>query len=260
MQQAQNIAFYTFTIVILVFLALGWSQRDEYWLNAEHGAGYALGIVGGTMMLLLLLYPVRKHWRRARNWFHIKHWFRMHMIFGVLGPVLILFHSNFQLGSLNSTIALFCMLLVSLSGLIGRYAYRKIHRGLYGERIKFSDLISEYETIRNLLIERNKEAASHYQSLLKIGDETLTNRHHLSAARKHLHRLRYIRREMRRELNDPEQEQYTKVAIHFSNQLITLNNYIQFERVFSLWHLFHMPIFFMMIISAIVHILVVHMY
>ena len=33
-----------------------------------------------------------------------------------------------------------------------------------------------------------------------------------------------------------------------------------YERLFSLWHLFHMPLFILMVISALVHVLAVHMY
>ena len=33
-----------------------------------------------------------------------------------------------------------------------------------------------------------------------------------------------------------------------------------FERLFSLWHILHLPFFFMLMISAVVHILAVNMY
>jgi hypothetical protein len=33
-----------------------------------------------------------------------------------------------------------------------------------------------------------------------------------------------------------------------------------YERLFSLWHLFHMPLFLLLVVSALVHVLAVHMY
>ena len=36
-----------------------WSVRDYRYLEAESGIGYALGIVGASMMLILLLHPLR---------------------------------------------------------------------------------------------------------------------------------------------------------------------------------------------------------
>ena len=33
-----------------------------------------------------------------------------------------------------------------------------------------------------------------------------------------------------------------------------------YERLFALWHVFHLPIFLMMVLSAVIHVLAVHMY
>jgi hypothetical protein len=33
-----------------------------------------------------------------------------------------------------------------------------------------------------------------------------------------------------------------------------------YERLFSLWHVLHLPLFFMMLITAVIHIFAVHMY
>jgi hypothetical protein len=33
-----------------------------------------------------------------------------------------------------------------------------------------------------------------------------------------------------------------------------------YERLFALWHVFHLPIFFMMVLTALIHVLAVHMY
>ena len=129
-----------FAVLIVALLTGGWVLRDAEYTVADQGLGYALGITGGAMMLLLLLYPVRKQARFMRNWGALRYWFRMHMLFGVLGPVAILFHCNFQLGAINSNVALFSMLTVAGSGLIGRYVYTKIHFGLYGHRATLEDL------------------------------------------------------------------------------------------------------------------------
>jgi hypothetical protein len=36
-----------------------------------------------------------------------------------------------------------------------------------------------------------------------------------------------------------------------------LNSY---ERMFSLWHLFHLPFFYMLVVTAVFHVIAVHMY
>ena len=102
-----------YTSVLLVLVA-GWSVRGERYLIAESGIGYWLGIIGGSMMLLLLLYPLRKRFVRWTAIGSVKSWFRIHMILGIVGPVAVIFHSGFQLGSFNSTIAFVCMLIVAV--------------------------------------------------------------------------------------------------------------------------------------------------
>ena len=123
------------SISMIAALFFGWQHRDDNYLSAETGTGYTLGIVGGSLMLVLLLYPLSKRIELLTRFIPIRYWFGIHMLFGIIGPVLILFHSNFQTGSTNSTVALTCMLLVAGSGIIGRYIYTRIHHGLYGTRV-----------------------------------------------------------------------------------------------------------------------------
>ena len=132
-----------FYLLILLIVYIGWQYRGNVYITPEEGPGYALGIIGGSMMLLLLMYPLRKHLRWARSLGPVRHWFRTHMLMGILGPICILYHCNFQLGSTNGNIALFSMLLVAGSGLVGRYFYTKIHYGLYGKKADLAHLSSD---------------------------------------------------------------------------------------------------------------------
>ena len=70
----------------------------------------------------------------------MKHWFAVHMVLGIGGPVLVLAHSTFHMRSTNAAVALICMLVVAGSGIIGRFLYVKVHRGLYGEKLSLQEL------------------------------------------------------------------------------------------------------------------------
>jgi hypothetical protein len=50
---------------------------------------------------------------------------------------------------------------------------------------------------------------------------------------------------------------YAKKQVGLMRQVAQLSVY---ERFFSLWHLFHMPLFLLLIVSAIAHVIAVHMY
>ena len=135
---------------LLMFIAFGLSIWMAYkvasgnYYTPRSNFGFYLGVVGSVMMLALLLYPLRKHVRFMQRWGALKHWFRWHMIMGIVGPTLILFHSTFHLRSLNATIALVSMLIVVISGVIGRFVYTKIHYGLYGSRATLEKVRQEF--------------------------------------------------------------------------------------------------------------------
>ena len=127
-------------LLLTLLILMGYLLRDFGFVTPENGPGYWLGIIGGSLMLALLLYPLRKRLRILHFLGPTKHWFRMHMAFGLIGPLLILYHCNFKLGSINSQVALYCMLLVAGSGIIGRHFYARIHRGLYGKKTSLREL------------------------------------------------------------------------------------------------------------------------
>src|SRR5690606_6581526 len=121
----------------ILLVSWGWWIRDEDYISASSGLGYYLGLGGGCMILLLLTYSLRKRFRPLRHLFHLRYWFRLHMMLGVFAPTAILFHARFSLGSaVNSTVALICLLTVATSGLIGRFLHNRVHAGVYGEHIK----------------------------------------------------------------------------------------------------------------------------
>ncbi len=122
------------TTVVAALLYWGLHAHLERYITPHRGFGYSLGIVGGSMMALLLIYSARK---RAAwlSWIGtIPAWFQIHMVLGVVGPILILFHCNFHLGASNSNVALICMLLVAGSGVVGRYIYTRLHARMDGHQ------------------------------------------------------------------------------------------------------------------------------
>jgi hypothetical protein len=264
-------------VLVMFLIYAGWQQRPEWPLTAESGSGYALGIIGGSLMLLLMLYPLRKHLRCMRKLGPTKYWFRTHMLFGVLGPVCILFHSGFQLGSLNSNIALFCMLIVASSGLVGRYFYIRIHHGLYGRKATLQELQQHSRLIGEALTEKlttipwileriqrfeksvSKQSTSLIGSLwtlLSLGIRTwllyLLFRFASDAKRYSLSNGYTVNRRYRTHLNR-----------HIGAHLASIRKVAEFrfyERFFAIWHVLHYPLFLMLVVSGIVHVIAVHMY
>ena len=276
----RRLGTFLFTLFVVAALMFGWDNRNDSYLSAADGWGYKLGIIGGSMMALLLFYPLRKKLRAMQNWGPIKYWFRTHMVLGVVGPVLILFHSNFHLGSTNSNVALLCMLLVASSGLVGRFFYTRIHFGLYGHRATLEELRKDLQIIRSNLNAHNK-LSPHIIEYMKQYERLMLRRRvfliHLLLlpvihvqARWKLSRIKHgLKQELR---THARKNKWTRKMLHdFSVEtLYLLREYFLcvrktgqltlYARLFSIWHIMHFPLFIMLVISGIVHVIAVHAY
>ncbi|MDG2277117.1 MAG: hypothetical protein P8L31_04105 [Pseudomonadales bacterium] len=267
--------------LVVCIILLGWFNADLNYLRARDGLGYGLGIAGTTLMTLLLLYPMRKRMKAFSGWGSVKYWFRTHMVFGVVGPVLIIFHSNFDLGSLNSRIALFCTLIVAGSGIVGRYLYAKLHYGLYGQSASLVSLRGDMTSIRDgdtaiakLLPTINSELnewedrvlvanSGFFSSLVHAATLEVSSRLRayrvVRQARSSLHQLS----QMSELVGEHEKRLWQNVRRHVHQRASLLRKFAQFrtfERLFSLWHIVHYPLFILLVLAAVVHIVAVHMY
>ncbi len=270
-----------FAVLVCAALAIGWVNRDEGHLTAETGLGYWLGIAGTTLITLLVLYPLRKRFRILHGLGRVAAWFRLHMLFGVVGPLLIIFHCNFKIGSLNSRLALFTMLTVVTSGIVGRYLYSKVHKGLYGRQVELREIYADMGELEDRigmdLIANPLVRATLDDFKDRIATPSSTALSSLRNAFVIPYRGRRVRRRVtkevnrilaaaaarngwnRRDLRARKQVVSTYMTIYFAaaNKAAKL---ALFERLLALWHIFHMPLFVMLAMTVVIHIVAVHLY
>lgn len=269
-----------FSLAVALLLGYGWARRGESYLSPEEGAGYALGIIGGSAMLVLMLYPARKQWRFMRSWGPVKLWFEAHMLLGVLGPVLILFHANFTLGSANGTLALASMLLVAGSGVIGRYCYSRIHIGLHGKRTSLAELRERLQLDKGRLTERFRISGDVAARLRRYESRLLRDRPFLLGllllplvplyggwTRSRVRRR--LRRGLRRQVGErgwrPEvlprlQADADAVLRSYIEGVRQASELALYDRLFGLWRVLHLPLFVVMVVTGVVHVVAVHLY
>jgi hypothetical protein len=111
-------------------------------LRQSGSLGHLLGITGALFMLLLLLYSLRKRFRFARKWGNLNTWLQAHIFLGFTGPLLVLFHTVFKVNGIVA-IAFWSMVLVVLSGMVGKYIYELIPRSLSGMELNRIELEAE---------------------------------------------------------------------------------------------------------------------
>lgn len=278
MQRALPVAFGASVVTAVI---AGFLVRGEHHITPEEGAGYWLGIVGAVMMMLLMLYPLRKRYPGMRVLGTVGSWFRMHMVLGVLGPTLILFHANFHLSSVNATAATLSMLLVVASGLVGRYLYSRVHLGLYGRTAEISDLFDDIAQIESEILNRSGDDQAFVARFRQI--EALLPPPDANALRS-LRSAMTMRRAARRTVSElsrqseavikarARQEHWTRRQVRQAvtdvrYRLAVLRQALQktaalafYTRMFALWHVLHLPLFVLLIATAILHVVAVHLY
>jgi hypothetical protein len=187
------------------------------------------------------------------------------------------------MGSPNAAVAMLCMLLVSGSGTFGRFFYTKIHHGLYGRQTTVNELRAELEqtgdvksifsfapTVEKALEDFRgradkyaKQSGLGYVNFLTVGFQTALLRRSLS---KELHRVMLEQAEQ----SNFNAAQMAGMETMFKEYQEKIASYLQavrdaaqfhtYERMFSWWHIFHIPLVYMMVFSAVYHVYAVHAY
>jgi hypothetical protein len=276
-----RVVSWLFGLAVCAGLGAAYMVSEEQHIVPGSGIGYALGITGSLLMLLLLLYPVRKSLRSLSSAGSVRLWFITHMVLGVIGPSLIIVHSNFQLQSTNATVAMTVMLLVVGSGLVGRYIYSKIYVGMSGRRAELDELLADASRILQQ-IDRRIADGQHVSKLLtafdrEVRDLNVAGISSLRGAWGLRPKIKLLRiglefearqilatRALREAWNTESFHQHAAILsenldAYFSNiRKAVMLQY--FTRLFALWHLFHMPMFLLLIMVAIGHVVAVHMF
>lgn len=268
-------------VVLAVLVWVTWQVSKMGLFKAGDDLGYWIGVAGGVMMLLLFTYPLRKHFQFARNWGRVKWWFWVHMVLGVGGPLLILLHSTFRIGSLNAGVALYSMLIVAASGVIGRFIYARVNRGLRGEHTSFKALQAragmEEEEARSRLafapvVEATLKAFEQRELHATAGWGTHLRRVFWLPVSQWLTYRRCVQElemPLRRLANhskwSPEdfvrrKSQARKLVRRYLTAVTRVAQYNAYARLFSFWHVAHIPFVYLLVASSIVHVVAVHAY
>lgn len=270
--------FGLFAAGIVIAVSAGWIWRDSLSITPEEGIGYWLGIAGMSCVGLLLIYPIRKRLPKLGFIGSVPVWFHLHMALGLLAPALILYHATFRTGSMNAEIALTAMLIVAGSGIVGRLIYVRVHRGLTGQKKEVRSLAVEAAGLRDMLAKDFTRVADIAASLEKTLHKprpsaisafayAISASARISAAERQM--LSAIRRGSRdvaskwalgRNAADRLRRESSALVRAYCETLRKAAYLTFFERLFALWHVMHLPLFVLMLVAAVIHVVAVHLY
>jgi hypothetical protein len=172
------------------------------------------------------------------------------------------------------------MLIVASSGFVGRYFYSRIHYGLYGQKATMAGLLKNIESEEGKLLIIYNITPELKDELTKFDVALTTNLTLLDSIKRFLvlgTKIRLAGLILPFKLKKTVLAHATKyqwTPLHTKSYLKMLNLHIHYylqttlrvcefsiyERLFALWHTLHLPLFIMMIITGIIHVIAVHMY
>ena len=264
-----------------VALYVGYTGRESRGWTPDEGIGYALGYVSVALMLLLLVFPLRKRFAFLRFFGATKEWFKRHQLFGIVAPILGLYHCNFTIGSINSRMALFSALAVAGSGIVGRFIYTKVNRGLHGHKTALKELVARIpstlpqeartltfapEFVRKVT-EFDKTVLSPPTSVLdcfklpvQLAYRTRVEQWRLNSfARRKIMVESIYSPTVTANRRKLEKAMSRYIAMHL-RQVRVVAGYTAYQRLFSLWHKIHRPFFVILVVTIAAHIYAVHNY
>lgn len=113
--------------------------------------GHGYGIIGTALIMAgVAIYSARKRVRFLSNIGKVKHFLEFHIFLCVLGPILVTYHTTFKIGGLVA-VSYWCMVAVVASGVIGRYLYVQIPKGIQGNELSADELAQRGTRIFELL-------------------------------------------------------------------------------------------------------------
>ena len=245
---------------------------EERFFNPAHnllkpsGAlGHGFGIIGTLMMIIgVSVYMIRKRYRKFFNIGYLKHWLEFHIFLCSVGPVLVLYHTAFKFGGIVS-VSFWSMVLVVLSGVVGRFIYLQIPRTIQGQEISVNELNSMKEKlairVRGVLSEDSStlsefekiSSADRYKSFQLLTAVGFFMRDYFDIKR--VMKLLKMRIQLLG-IGNSEREELIKAAkseIIIARRIALLRTS---QKLFHWWHIFHLPFAITMFVIMVIHVAV----
>ncbi len=223
--------------------------------------GLWLGIIGATLMTAMLSYSVRKlllpfEWLGAPML-----WFRFHVVCGILGPIYIVLHSAWLLPEGYIATGFWCMILVALSGVFGRYVYGHFPRTAAGRSQGINDGEKSLMSLKEELVSQTRGSnAEALQEAVKLSQQPNVEVHSILSwfvlhVRTDL-RANLVGFKLARSGLPPQVQRSAHEGL--TAQLKARRNLAGWQvsaKLFRWWHLFHEPLAQAMYLIAALHIL-----
>lgn len=231
-------------------------------LKPSGGWGHGFGILGSLMMMIgVAVYMVRKRYRKLFNLGYLKHWLEFHIFLCSVGPILVLYHTSFKFGGIV-VVSFWSMVVVVLSGVIGRFIYVQIPRSISGQELSIKELDQVTEDINNKLKSIDKDSMQR----ISIASDTDKYRNigfskSLSLTIDDFFERKRVLRQLKHNLNNSGITEIKQTEIiTAANQKLIITRRIGLlrttQKAFRYWHVAHLPFAIVMFVIMLIHVVV----
>jgi hypothetical protein len=232
---------------------------EHRFLRPSGIGGHLLGIAGTFFLFLTLLYVARKKFRFLARFGSVPRWLTAHVFCGVFGPLLITLHTSLKFNGIIS-VAYWSMVLVVLSGFIGRSLYIRIPKSLRGKELSRAEIEQRARELKAGLadLQLPPEVAAAFAEVERAIEPPAPprtfaeRRRQAGAVRRSLRTLAHAVRDAKHADHDTltaalETERERALLVRSIDRLERT------KQLFQLWHVFHRPLVWVMFAIFFVH-------
>jgi hypothetical protein len=224
--------------------------------------GLSFGIAAMLLMLVPFGYMALKRIPRLRSAGNLRLWLEIHIFCGIVGPVVVTYHTAFKFNGLVS-VAYWSMIVVALSGFVGRYLYLRVPRTIRGVEVSEREVQARASELQESLQWSVPPAVmarleQFEREALDPAALTPTLRGFLFGGWRIRRRLHALRGELKALETSPRQLVEALDLISERAALLRRLAYLHMtKRGFELWHAFHLPLVYVAFAIVAVHVGVV---
>jgi len=232
-------------------------------------AAYWLGWAGTASMLLMHVYSLRKRIRAMFGWGRLSTWLHVHIFLGLQGAMWVCFHSaHLQTLENISGMTIIAVLVVVASGMMGRYLFSLLPKGLSGERLtarqieqEIAELEPRFKASAQPAIEAAIAEYSAKRAITgKLGFFDLI-REDFRSRRALRHLLAATKQVVRSQKHGTTELEDFAALVKRRADLARRLAFLQgAEQTFRRWHLFHKPLTFILLGAVVLHVVAHYIY
>ena len=239
----------------------------HHWLRPSGYLGQSAGILALLIFVFLWLYPLRKKARWLAWTGAVSRWLDVHVTLALMLPFIAALHASWKFEGLIG-LGFWSMMVVWLSGIVGRYLYVHIPRGAAGLELSAEEIGQERKTLLQEIATAARLPLAQVESLLRTDPMPMeglgvsgTIRQMLRDERSRRQQARALSRAAARVPGGQLDRATLNRVVKLARRQVSLTQQARLlvatRRVFRLWHLAHRPFAVAALVAVLAHVGVV---